>query len=119
MRRVAHTAAAIVALTAGVWTQPPRPADQRPRDTPAQRRDAQPAPTGKFTGHVFAADTSRPLKRARVFVRAPDLPEGRGAITDDNGLFELTGLPASRYILTASKNGFIALSYGQRRPLQP
>ena len=39
-------------------------------------------------------------------------------LTDDSGIFDLTELPAGRYTLTVSKSGFVALSYGQRRPLQ-
>ena len=39
-------------------------------------------------------------------------------LTDDSGVFDLTELPAGRYTLTVSKSGFVALSYGQRRPLQ-
>jgi hypothetical protein len=39
-------------------------------------------------------------------------------LTDDDGVFELSDLPAGRYTLTVSKTGFVALSYGQRRPLQ-
>ena len=39
-------------------------------------------------------------------------------LTDDNGIFDFTELPAGRYTLTVSKSGFVALSYGQRRPLQ-
>src|SRR5204863_2296546 len=48
-----------------------------------------------------------------------ELPSGRGALTDDNGAFELTELPAGRYTLSVSKAGFVSLTYGQRRPLQP
>ena len=71
-----------------------------------------------MTGRVLAADNGRPVKRARVFVTAAELPDGRGALTDDNGVFDFVELPAGRYTLTASKNGFIGLSYGQRRPMQ-
>ncbi len=39
-------------------------------------------------------------------------------LTDDSGVFDLTELPAGRYSLSVSKSGFVALSYGQRRPLQ-
>src|SRR4029453_17502699 len=54
----------------------------------------------------------------RAFITAPELPQGRGILTDESGAFEFTGLPAGRYTVTASKTGFINLSYGQRRPLQ-
>jgi hypothetical protein len=67
---------------------------------------------------VVAADSGRPVKRARVFVTAAEVPGGRGVLTDDTGTFELTELPAGRYTLTVSKSGFVSLAYGQRRPLQ-
>ena len=90
---------------------------QPARATPAQQT-ATPAPTGRLTGHVLAADNGRPVKRARVFINAAELPGGRGMLTDDAGAFDFPELPAGRYTLTASKSGFIGLSYGQRRPLQ-
>src|SRR3954470_3418316 len=93
-------------------------AQQPTRDTPAQPKDVPPPPSGRITGRVLAADNGRPVKRARVFVSSVELPGGRGMLTDDNGLFDLTELPAGRYTLTVSKSGFVALSYGQRRPLQ-
>ena len=101
---------------------PPRPAtgSQQPaRDTPAQPQDAPPTPAGRITGRVIASDNGRPVKRARVFVAAAELPNGgRGVLTDDQGVFDLTELPAGRYTVTVSKSGFVSLSYGQRRPLQ-
>src|SRR4029077_6191144 len=83
-----------------------------------QSKDTPPPPAGRITGRVLTADSGRPVKRARVFITAAELPGGRGALTDDEGHFELTELPTGRYSLTASKSGFISLSYGQRRPLQ-
>ncbi|HEY2152736.1 MAG TPA: carboxypeptidase regulatory-like domain-containing protein, partial [Vicinamibacterales bacterium] len=77
-----------------------------------------PVPTGRITGHVVAGDNGRPVKRARVFAAAAELEGGRGMLTDDNGVFDFTELPAGRYTITASKSGFVSLSYGQRRPLQ-
>src|SRR5437868_7081230 len=106
--------AAAVTLGAQQATQPR--SQQPARDTPAQ--PAAPAPTGRITGRVVAADSGRPVKRARVFVTAAEVPGGRGMLTDDSGVFDLTELPAGRYTLTVSKSGFVSLSYGQRRPLQ-
>jgi len=97
-------------------TQRPGPA-QPSRDTPAQRQD-EVVPSGVIAGRVLAADTGRPVKRARVFVTAPELPGGRGILTDDSGAFQLAELPAGRYTLSVSKSGFVSLAYGQRRPLQ-
>src|SRR5204863_1378914 len=88
-------------------------------DTSAQQaKDAAPTPAGRISGRVITADNGRPVKRARVFVTAAELPGGRGVLTDDTGVFDLTELPAGRYTLTVSKSGFVSLSYGQRRPLQ-
>src|SRR4051812_49808302 len=113
---------AVFAVTAGAQQVVPRPgqsAGQQPaRDTAAQGKDVSPPPAGRITGRVLAADNGRPVKRARVFVSAVELPGGRGMLTDDNGLFDLTELPAGRYTLTVSKAGFVALPYGQRGPLQ-
>ena len=98
-------------------SQAARPAQQPARDTPAQS-NTTPVVAGRLSGRVLAADTGRPVKRARVFITAAELPGGRGVLTDDSGTFDFTELPAGRYTLTASKSGFIGLSYGQRRPLQ-
>jgi hypothetical protein len=114
-------AAATAQQTPGQIAPPQRPAtgSQQPaRDTPAQPQDAVPTPAGRITGSVVASDNGRPVKRARVFVSAVELPGGRGVMTDDQGVFDLAELPAGRYTLTVSKSGFVSLSYGQRRPLQ-
>jgi len=117
----AAAAAMVVAVAIGPGAearQTQRPGPQRPsRDTPAQKQD-EALPTGLIAGRVLAADTGRPVKRARVFVSAAELPGGRGILTDDTGAFQLVELPAGRYTLSVSKSGFVSLSYGQRRPLQ-
>jgi hypothetical protein len=88
------------------------------RDTSAPK-NAPPPPQGRISGRVLAADNGRPMKRARVFINAAELDGGgRGALTDDQGLFDFTELPAGRYTVVASKAGYVQLSYGQRRPLQ-
>jgi hypothetical protein len=94
-----------------------RATQQQPaRDTSAQKNT--PAPAGSIAGHVVAADNGKPVKRARVLVTAPELPGGRAAMTDETGGFAVSELPAGRYTVAVSKTGFIALTYGQRRPLQ-
>jgi carboxypeptidase family protein len=113
--------ACLATATLAAQQQPGRPSPQPPsRDTSAQqnRKDAPPTPGGRITGRVLAADSGRAIKRARVMVTAAELPGGRGALTDDQGVYDLTELPAGRYTLTVSKSGFVALAYGQRRPLQ-
>src|SRR3954447_25038676 len=115
MTRALSIAGVLTLLVGGVAAQQPpsgvgqpgqRPAtgSQQPaRDTPAQPQDAVPTPAGRITGRVVASDNGRPVKRARVFVTAVELPGGRGVLTDDQGIFDLTELPAGRYTLTVSK----------------
>jgi protocatechuate 3,4-dioxygenase beta subunit len=97
--------------------QSARPGQQPTRDTPAQQA-ADATPKGRIAGRVVAADSGRPVRRARVFLSGAAVAGGRGSLTDDEGRFELTELPEGRYSLTVGKIGFITLSYGQRRPLQ-
>ncbi len=124
MLRQIHFSLVLVAIAVAGFAQTPRPgpqpgAQQPARDTPAQQRDALPAPTGRISGRVLTADTGRPVKRARAFITAAELTGGgRGSLTDENGIFDFTELPAGRYTLTVSKSGFVSLSYGQLRPLQ-
>jgi Carboxypeptidase regulatory-like domain len=121
MVRVFSIPALIVAAAVNLGAYPGQSqgqgrSQQPARDTPAQPSTA--APGGRISGHVVAADTGRPVKRARVFLNAAELPGGRGMLTDDSGAYEITDLPAGRYTLNVSKSGFVSLSYGQRRPLQ-
>ena len=88
------------------------------RDTPAQQRDKPAAASGRIAGRVLGADNGRPIARALVGLVAPELPGGRSALTDNSGAFEFIELPSGRYTLTASKAGYVGLSFGQRRPLQ-
>ena len=66
----------------------------------------------------MAAEGNRPIRRARVSISGTDLPGGRASLTDDSGTFDFTALPAGRYSVSVSKNGYVTISYGQRRPLQ-
>ncbi len=113
---IAFLAAAAAAAPQGPGSDS-QAAQQPPRDTSAQLT----TPTGRITGRVVAADTGRPIKRARVLVSSDlpgGLPGGRAALTDENGVFDIPELPAGRYTVSVSKTGFLSLSYGQRRPLQ-
>ena len=79
------------------------------------RADA-PRGTAILRGQIVAADNGSPIRRAQVRVASPDAREARIATTDAQGRFEIKELPGGRYTLSASKGGFVSLSYGQRRP---
>src|SRR2546428_4319522 len=118
MLRCIYVSLMLVTLAVAAFAQSPRPGPQQPaRDTPAQHKDTPPPPGGRISGRVIT-DNGRPVKRARAFITAAELSGGRGALTDENGIFDFTELPASRYTLTVSKSGFVSLSYDQRPTLQ-
>ena len=120
---------AVLLLFATPLAQAPTPGAPTPRapqsgapGQPAGRANTASSPrTAVIRGRVLAADTGLPLRQAQVRLMGPAgaFPPGeRGpaVATDDQGRYEMTGLPAGRLMLTASKNGYVALSYGQRRP---
>src|SRR3989454_8387429 len=83
--------------------------------------------TATLRGHVFAADTGQPLRKAQVRImqqmEAQAGPmmmprENRLATTDAQGAFEFKELRAGRYTITANKGSFVSLQYGQTRPTE-
>jgi hypothetical protein len=156
-RRAATLALAFGALAAGWSAAPLAQTPARDRGTPSPTA----AGTGVISGYVVAADTGRPIKRARIVVTSAQLgargrqgaaallealrgrgPGGRAgeavsagadpvaalaatlrvvqaAQTDDQGRYEVKGLAAGRYLVSASKTGFVTVNFGQRRPLRP
>jgi protocatechuate 3,4-dioxygenase beta subunit len=85
------------------------------------QRDAQKTSSARLSGRVFAADTGRPLRRAVVRITFADAPvtlqrPGRSVVTDADGRWELSKIIAGRYEVTATRGGYVALGYGQRRP---
>jgi hypothetical protein len=112
----------LLAPSPGVGQTGPQgpPGDRRPFGPQMPARDGQrqndaPRGTSILRGSVVAADTGTPIRRAQVRVSG----QGAGnrlATTDGQGRFEIKELPAGRFTLSASKGGFVALQYGQRRP---
>ncbi len=75
--------------------------------------------TGSIHGRIVALDTGKPLSRARITLSAPALgPDGRLTSTNGDGRYEINDLPAARYTLSVSRNGYLPLRFGQRRPLE-
>jgi hypothetical protein len=68
--------------------------------------------SGTVQGQVVSAATGKPLKGARVVLidRRPygEFPEG---LTDSNGHFFITGVPAGTYHFRASKLGYVEQAY--------
>ncbi len=84
--------------------QPPMP----PRDTPATQR------TATIRGRVTNA-AGEPLHRVKVTL-VTSVPNPPSSVTDTRGEFEITGVAAGSYYLTATRAGYLTIQYGQRRP---
>ena len=94
---------------------------QAPPSAQAPARDAKtPAATGtgEIRGRVVDADTGEPLRRARVSLTCPETRLSRAVPSDLEGRYEFKELPACRYRLSFSKNFYVMLAFGQRRPFQ-
>jgi hypothetical protein len=104
---------ALLCLLAG----PVAMAQLPPRDPSA----APPAGKGVIRGRVVRADTGEPLRRVQVRVEEWSSRDGGGpaaTMTDADGRYELTQLPAGRYQLKAARGGYVEVAYGQRRPFE-
>jgi hypothetical protein len=74
--------------------------------------------TGSLSG-IVVDDEDRPVRRAVVTLTGDQLRPSRGAITDDEGRFTLTGLPAGRFTLTVARGAYVSSAYGAKRPGRP
>ncbi len=94
---------------------------QRPGMPPRDAAGAAAPQTGtaRIRGRVTAADGSAPLRRAQVMIVSPENAVRRSTTTDGQGRYEFSELPAGRYLVTASKGGYVTLQAGQRRPFEP
>jgi hypothetical protein len=90
------------------------PQRMQPRDPATEKKG-----TASVKGRITAADSGRPLRRVQVRLTAPELTEPRSTSTNLQGAYEFAELPAGRYTVSVSRNGYLSLQYGQRRPDEP
>jgi len=117
MTALRRALALVLASAAIAGAQPP---PGPPGSAPARDNRQPPARAGSaiVRGRVVAVDTGRPLRRARVLLTSAVLGRnGRTASTDADGRYEIGDLPAGRYVVRASRSGYLGLQYGQHRPL--
>jgi hypothetical protein len=102
-------------LPAGQATTPGPPTGGTSSDRPV-RDGSQMTSAGNavLRGRVVSADTGQPIRRAIVRVMGQAQP--RLALTDDQGHYQVTRLPAGKYQLEAARGGYVTVQYGQRRP---
>lgn len=72
---------------------------------------------GRIRGRVIAADTGAAMRRVQVRLSGSDVMT-KTMLTDAEGRYEFTDLPASRFTISATKAGFVNVQYGQTRPFE-
>ena len=85
-------------------------------------RDTRRAATGTavLAGTVISDEPEpRAVRHARVVCSAGELSHSLTAVTDDRGRFTCAALPAGRYTVNVTRDGWVATAYGARQPLQP
>lgn len=88
-----------------------------PRDSTAGPPSA--VGTGVISGTIAMDGSGAPVRRARLTLTGAELRGGRSVISDDQGRFSFSALPAGRFTMTASKAGFVDMAYGAKRPGRP
>jgi hypothetical protein len=89
---------------------------QPARDTTTQQ---QTPATGIIAGAVTIEGGGTPVRHARVTLTGAGLRPSRTATTNDQGQFSFPQLPAGRFTLSASKPGYVDISYGAKKPGRP
>src|SRR5262249_33706958 len=73
-----------------------------------QRDTSKPATgTSVIRGRVIDASTGAPLRRAGIRISGAEIREMRTALTDAEGRYEFTELPAGQFNLSAAKSGYV------------
>jgi hypothetical protein len=103
-------AALLVLVAAGAAAQPPKPA-------PAGQSPVPLAGTARISGVVKSAADDAPVGRARVSAAADTLPEPRVTLSETNGQYSLTELPAGSYTITVTRTGFAPQTYALGRSI--
>ena len=101
---------ALLAAQPSASQELPKPASQV-RDAATQPRSG----TGTISGTVTADDGSRPVRRASVTLASLD-GSRRTATTNEMGAFSFAQLPPGQYSLSATRQGYLDVSFGQRTP---
>src|SRR5262245_600819 len=108
---IALTAGALVTARQEFQTQA-KPPVSGSRDVTSTAPQT-PAGTGAISGTLVSADSSRPVRRARVTLSGGDVRTNKSVTTDEGGNFSFTSLPTGDFTLIATKGGYLDATYGQ------
>jgi hypothetical protein len=79
-----------------------------------QKKPPEKALPASIAGSVTAQSNGAPVARARVILSSPALPQTRVTLSDAQGQYEFSGIPAGEYDLMAVRSGY-ALVGGSAR----
>src|SRR5215213_3048628 len=90
----------------------PAPRDGAPRDA-TEVKDS-----GVIRGRITSLATGKPLRRAQIRLASEYgyLDTARTESTSTDGRYEFRDVAPGRYTLRVERSGYLALTYGQRRP---
>ena len=80
---------------------------------------ANPKGSAVVKGQITAADTGKPLRRARITVTGEPLATPKSTSTNVRGEYEIKELPAGRYQVRVQRSGYLPMLHGQRRSTEP
>ncbi|MFC2059552.1 carboxypeptidase regulatory-like domain-containing protein [Chloroflexota bacterium] len=78
----------------------------------------EPVTTGSISGHVYQAGTTNPIEGADVVVYKGMLDVAASSVTDQNGYYQVTGLPTGEYAIQARAAGYAAEWYQESLRIQ-
>lgn len=88
------------------------------QDRPTPHAAAARESGATITGCIVSAETGRPLHGARVTISAGQLTADRVVLADREGRFTFADVSAGRYVVKASRVGYVSLEFGQRRAFE-
>jgi len=107
MSRAFLCAAALLILPSSALPQPP-----------ARDNVAPATGTASIRGRVLDVPSGRPLSKVEVRSASGTGAQASG-LTDGEGRYELTGLPAGTYTISASKANYVRTAWGEQRAEGP
>lgn len=75
---------------------------------------AQTQPRTAAIHGVVVDAAGKPIARVWLAVLGPDVPGAKTVVSDDQGRFAFSALPAGRFDLVASKTGYVNAAFGER-----
>jgi len=107
MSRAALCAAALLTLPVTALPQPP-----------ARDNVAPGSGTASIRGRVVEVPSGRPLSKVEIRAGSSTGSQASG-LTDGEGRYELTGLPAGTYTVAATKTNYVRTAWGEQRAEGP